>query len=70
MCKYVNFPFMSLRKITMFQCNEKKYEKWWCIYCPVPAITFIAWVIGQLNKDFLFIGLPIGVILTIFLFFN
>jgi len=64
----IDVPFMVLRKITMPPAEEDKYNKHLTTIWPIPGFTFFAYGFGFLNMNFLYIGIPIAVVLTIILY--
>jgi hypothetical protein len=64
----IDQPFNYIRLLTMPPSNKEEYNKYWCIVWPIPGFIFLAYAFDMLNWNFVYIGIPVAVILTVILF--
>ncbi len=67
----IDRPFDYARKITLPPCEEKKYERLWACIFPIPGLIFIFFVVTlNFHLWFLYIGIPIGGIISFAIYKN
>lgn len=65
------YPFKLLVLITIPPCDPEDFNKNLCIAWPFPGTVFIFWALSALESPyFLYIGMPVAFVLTIFFYFT